>query len=112
MKRLLMVLALALILVLGAWGQAFPAECSEGPDDEGHPWGGELSGEDPFRHRNSSSGADYLASGILPIDLILKNSTYLIGLYDIFPKQEKIDRAYPSEHRVARDITIRQVPCK
>ena len=73
MKRLLTVLAMALMLLVFVWGQAVPAFADEGED---HPWEGEgnNSGTGQYRH----SRADFYTSAFAGMDLLFNTQMLLV----------------------------------
>ena len=81
MKRLFTVLAMALMLLVFAWGQAVPVMADEG---EEHPWEGDGNNGDTGQYRHAR--ADYYATGSFAIDLVM-NSHLLFEDLDFLSKQ-------------------------
>ncbi len=92
MRRIFLVLALALTLLIGVCGQAHAGQIDNGDD---HPWGGSTSsGEQPqYRHEIVNNNI-VLSTGIFPIDVILSDHIFLNELRNIFNGVTKTDNLY------------------
>ncbi|UCG60446.1 MAG: hypothetical protein JSV52_08905 [Candidatus Zixiibacteriota bacterium] len=81
MKRVVVVLALALMLVAFGWDRVIAADIYDDPNGTGddHPWGSEVPSEDPGQYRHTRS--DCYLSGFVTVDILLL-STGLVDEFD------------------------------
>ncbi len=85
MKRVVVVLALALMLVTFGWNQVFAEDIyDDGNTGDDHPWGSESPSEDPGQYRHTRS--EYYLTGIVAIDLIFHSTGITEEIESIFRK--------------------------
>lgn len=94
MKRIFLVLALALMLLFGTWGQAFAAEVVIDDEGEDHPWGGSANNGDQPQYRNAYPNIGVLYSSVYIIDIILTNHYLLHQLRDEMIVDKQTDDRY------------------
>ena len=104
MKRIILVLALALMLLIGVWDQAMATQTNFGDEGDDHPWGGLSPGDQPqYRHELSSTSI-LVTTGIFPVDVILSDHIFLNEILNIFIEDAKVEDL-ESEISNSRDKT-------